>query len=211
MEALVHALVDRGAIDAQALHAATEKVEELAGEGPGRPEAIGPRLVARAWKDPAFKAALLRDAAAALKTHFGVDATNATAPTKLIVVANEDSSGAPAGEGARGGGGVHNLVVCTLCSCYPLSILGLSPGWYKDVRYRARAVRQPRKLLAEFGTHLDPTVDVRVHDSTADCRYLVLPARPHGTAGWSEDALAQLVSRDSMIGVAIPTAEAVAT
>ncbi len=100
----------------------------------------------------------------------------------------------------------HNLVVCTLCSCYPLSILGLSPSWYKDVRFRARAVRAPRALLAEFGTELPAATAVRVHDSTADCRYVVLPERPRGTEGWSEAELAALVTRDSMIGVSLPVA-----
>ena len=94
--------------------------------------------------------------------------------------------------------------MCTLCSCYPLSMLGLSPAWYKDVRYRARAVRAPRALLAEFGVALPPSTAVRVHDSTADCRYLVLPERPHGTDGWNEAQLAALVTRDSLIGVAVP-------
>ena len=101
---------------------------------------------------------------------------------------------------------MHNLVVCTLCSCYPPSILGLSPSWYKDVRFRARAVRAPRALLAEFGTELPAATAVRVHDSTADCRYVVLPERPRGTEGWSEAELAALVTRDSMIGVSLPVA-----
>lgn len=158
---------------------------------PGGPSALGPRIVARAWVDGGFRAALLEDAQRALAEWMGVDATNATAPTKLIVVANK--------------AGVHNLVVCTLCSCYPLSILGLSPSWYKDVRYRARCVRAPRALLAEFGTALPEATAVCVHDSTADCRYVVLPERPIGTEGWSEAELVALVTRDSMIGVSLPT------
>ena len=102
----------------------------------------------------------------------------------------------------------HNLVVCTLCSCYPLSILGLSPSWYKDIKYRARCVRAPRACLAEFSTALPEATAVRVHDSTADCRYVVLPERPSGTEGWSEAELAALVTRDSMIGVTLPTVPA---
>lgn len=112
-----------------------------------------------------------------------MDATNATAPTKLIVVANQADT--------------HNLVVCTLCSCYPLSILGLSPSWYKDVKYRARCVRAPRALLAEFGTTLPETTAVRVHDSTADCRYLVLPERPSGTEGCGARRSSRRSSRET--------------
>ena len=168
-------------------------MDELAEPGYARgAAALGPRLVARAWVDDGFRAALLADVQAALAATRGVDATNATAPTKLIVVPT-----AP---------GTHNLVVCTLCSCYPLSILGLSPGWYKDVRCRARAARAPRALLREFGTELADATAVVVHDSTADCRYVVLPERPAGTEGWSEAALAELVTRDAMIGVALPRA-----
>ena len=99
---------------------------------------------------------------------------------------------------------VHNLVVCTLCSCYPLPILGLSPDWYKSLAYRSRAVREPRSVLTEFGTELPDNVEVRVHDSTADLRYMVLPCRPAGTEGWGEEELRELVTRDSMIGVRLP-------
>ena len=197
-EALVAALTRNGNLDAARLQAAISKVEQLAApEYSSGPAALGPRLVARAWVDARFRRALLEDAQRALAEWMGVDATNATAPTKLIVVANQ--------------AGTHNLVVCTLCSCYPLSILGLSPSWYKDVKYRARCVRAPRALLAEFGTALPETTAVRVHDSTADCRYLVLPERPSGTEGWSEAELAALVTRDSMIGVTLPTAPAART
>jgi nitrile hydratase subunit alpha len=101
---------------------------------------------------------------------------------------------------------VHNLIVCTLCSCYPRMLLGLPPDWYKSRPYRSRAVSEPRKVLAEFGTHVPDDVDVRVHDSTADMRYLVLPLRPEGTAGWPEEKLAELATRDSMVGVAFARA-----
>ncbi len=112
------------------------------------------------------------------------------ATTRLIVVENRP--------------GLHNLVVCTLCSCYPRMLLGLPPDWYKSRAYRSRAVREPRAILSEFGTTLPDGVEVRVHDSTADMRYLVLPERPAGTEGWSADRLAALVGRDSMIGVTRP-------
>ena len=190
VEALISALTANAVVDKSALANVLEKVDVLASGALQQPEAIGPKLVAKAWVDDKFKQALLHDAASALHAAFGFDATNATAPTKLIVVANERDT--------------HNLVVCTLCSCYPLTILGLSPAWYKDVRFRARAVRTPRSLLAEFGTELAKDTQLRVHDSTADCRYLVLPARPDGTEGWTEDELAKLVTRDSMIGVRVP-------
>jgi nitrile hydratase len=194
-EALVVALTRNGNLDASRLQVAISKVEQLAApEFSSGGAALGPRLVARAWVDAGFRRALLEDAQRALAECMGVDATNATAPTKLIAVANQADT--------------HNLVVCTLCSCYPLSILGLSPSWYKDVKYRARCVRAPRALLAEFGTALPEGTAVRVHDSTADCRYLVLPERPIGTEEWSEAELAALVTRDSMIGVTLLTVPA---
>lgn len=143
-------------------------------------------MVARAWVDADFKARLLEDGNAAAR-ELGIDASNVNAPTKLTVVENTRE--------------VHNLVVCTLCSCYPAKLLGLSPQWYKSRIYRARALREPRAVLADFGTELPAQVSVRVHDSTADCRYLVLPLRPAHTEGWSEQRLADLVSRDSMIGL----------
>lgn len=133
---------------------------------------------------------LQEDASGAVE-ELGISATNSTTKTKLKVVESSSS--------------VHNLVVCTLCSCYPLSILGLSPPWYKSRSYRARAVREPRKMLADsFGLELPTETKVRVHDSTADLRYIVLPARPAGTEGWPEDKLARLVTRDSLIGVGVP-------
>lgn len=150
----------------------------------------GARLVARAWTDPAFKQRLLADAKKAAG-EIGVDCSNAP---DVVVLENTPKR--------------HHLVVCTLCSCYPKAILGIPPAWYKSVEYRARAVKDPRGVLAEFGTTLPRGVEVRVVDSTADLRYLVLPMRPAGTEGWSEDRLAALVTRDSMIGVTTPVAPA---
>ena len=149
----------------------------------------GARLVVRAWTDPAFKARLLADAPTAA-LELGLTTSNPNAPTKLTVVANES--------------GVHNLIVCTLCSCYPAALLGPSPAWYKSRSYRARAVRQPRDLLATaFGLTIPASTQVRVHDSTADLRYMVLPLRPVGSEGWTEDQLLALVTRDAMVGVAL--------
>ena len=148
-----------------------------------RTPALGAKVVARAWTDPAFKARLLADGSAALR-ELDID----PGALKLIVVENTAD--------------VHNVVVCTLCSCYPRMLLGLPPDWYKSTAYRARAVREPRALLAEFGTPVPDTVTVRVHDSTADMRYLVLPLRPAGTEAMDEAQLAALVTRDAMIGVA---------
>ena len=146
---------------------------------------LGAKLVARAWVDAAYRARLLaepRAAAAEVGVNLG--------PTHLIVV--EDTSA------------VHNVIVCTLCSCYPRMLLGVPPAWYKSREYRSRVVREPRAVLAEFGTVLPPHVDIRVHDSTADMRYMVLPLRPAGSAHLDEAALAQLVTRDSLIGVGVP-------
>jgi nitrile hydratase len=141
--------------------------------------------VARAWFDPAFRERLLADASAAV-AEMGIACP---ADTRLLAVENTPQ--------------VHNLVVCTLCSCYPSPLLGLPPDWYKSRSYRARAVRDPRGLLREFGTVIPDEVELRVHDSTANMRYLVLPLRPEGTAPLSEEELAALVTRDSMIGVAV--------
>ena len=142
----------------------------------------GAQVVARAWIDPAFKRRLLADGAAAI-AEFGLPSG---AP--LVVVENTPAD--------------HHMVVCTLCSCYPWAVLGLPPTWYKSFEYRSRAVIEPRAVLREFGLELDPAVTVHVHDSSAEVRYMVLPERPVGTAGLSEEALAGLVSRDAMIGVA---------
>ncbi len=151
-----------------------------------RSPADGARVVARAWTDPEFKARLIADGSAATR-EMGLDID----ALKLIVVENDAAT--------------HNVVVCTLCSCYPRTLLGLPPDWYKQRAYRSRTVKEPRKVLAEFGLYLPDDVTVRVHDSTADMRYIVLPARPAGTEGWTEEQLAAIVTRDCMIGVAVPS------
>jgi nitrile hydratase len=148
-----------------------------------RSPANGARLVARAWVDPPFKQRLLNDPKAAC-AEMGIDASGLT---EFVVLENTEQ--------------VHNLVVCTLCSCYPRPILGRPPDWYKSFAYRSRAVVEPRAVMAEFGTTLPSSVDVRVFDSSADIHYLVLPMRPPGTEGMTEAELADLVTRDSLIGV----------
>lgn len=175
-EAMIQGLVARGLLLPGELRAGIERAEMA---GP----ALGAGIVARAWIDPGFRSALLLDGRGAM-AGLGIEALEA----QIVVVQNTHVE--------------HNLVVCTLCSCYPRSILGSPPAWYVGKAYRARAVREPRKVLAEFGLDLGDEVRVRVHDSTANMRYLVLPVRPEGTAGWSEDRLKRLVTRDSMIGVA---------
>ena len=169
-------LIEKGILTADEVR---EAVERMDARGPH----LGAKVVARAWVDPAFKARLLKDGSAGAE-EAGVQMDQ---PTRLIVVENTPS--------------VHNLVVCTLCSCYPRMVLGIPPDWYKSRAYRSRAVRDPRAVLAEFGTHLSESTTVRVHDSTADMRYLVLPMQPKGTDGFDEAKLAALVTRDSMIGV----------
>jgi nitrile hydratase subunit alpha len=149
--------------------------------------ANGARVVARAWRDAAFRERLLADANAAI-AELGIDLTQ-WAPVTLRVVANEPNR--------------HNLIVCTLCSCYPLALLGPSPSWYKSDAYRARAVRDPRSVLAEFGTHLPRETTITVWDSTAELRYLVLPMRPPGTENATEAELQALVTRNGMIGTAL--------
>ncbi len=149
-----------------------------------RTPALGAKVVARAWIDPAFRTRLLADGRAACE-ELGISFYD---DTGLIVLENT--------------GKVHNLIVCTLCSCYPRPVLGLPPDWYKLRPYRARAVSEPRAVLAEFGTIIADDVEVRVSDSTAMVRYLVLPMRPDGTDGYTEEHLAALVTRDTMIGVA---------
>ncbi len=149
-----------------------------------RTSASGAKVVARAWVDPAYKARLLADPKAAV-AELGIDAS---ALNILVALENTDR--------------VHNVVVCTLCSCYPRPLLGYPPDWYKSLNYRSRMVVEPRGVLKEFGLELDPTVEVRVYDSTADMRYLVVPQRPPGTEYMREAELASLVTRDSMIGVA---------
>lgn len=169
-------LIEKGIITAEAVRQAVETIED-------RTPARGARLVARAWVDPDFKARLLADGSATAR-ELGID----LGPTRLMVVENTPD--------------LHNVIVCTLCSCYPVALLGLSPAWYKSAAYRSRVVREPRAVLAEFGTEIPEGVAVRVHDSTAELRYMVLPLRPVGTEGMDEETLASLVSRDAMIGVA---------
>ena len=138
-------------------------------------------IVARAWTDPAYRARLLENGKEAIK-ELGFDLD----PYEFTVMENTDDT--------------HNVIVCTLCSCYPRALLGMSPAWYKSSSYRARVVREPRAVLSEFGVNLSDDVDVRVHDSTAELRYMVLPQRPSGTDDWEEEKLARLVTRDSLIG-----------
>ncbi len=152
-----------------------------------RSPANGAALVAKAWSDPAFKERLLKDGSSACN-EMGFD----VGPMHLIAVENTDDT--------------HNIIVCTLCSCYPRNLLGLPPDWYKSRAYRSRTVKEPRKVLSEFGVTLGENTKVRVHDSTADMRYVVIPARPDGTSGMSEAELADLVTRDSMIGTGIARA-----
>lgn len=178
-EAVGELLIEKGVLSAEELRRAIEDVD-------ARSPALGARVVARAWLDPAFKARLLEDANAAA-AELGIDA----GPIPIRAVENTAT--------------LHNVICCTLCSCYPRLLLGLPPDWYKSRAYRSRVVREPRAVLAEFGTHIPDDVEVRVHDSTADLRYLVLPARPAGSEGLSEEQLAALVSRDCMIGTAVPT------
>ena len=168
-------LIEKGLIAADDVRRTVERIDS-------QTPSLGARVVARAWVDPAYKARLLADGSAAVE-ELGIPMEG----VRLVVVENTQE--------------VHNLIVCTLCSCYPRPVLGLPPDWYKSRVYRSRAVREPRALLAEFGTTLPDDVTVRVHDSTADMRYLVLPLRPDGTDGWEEARLADLVTRDSMVGV----------
>ena len=176
--ALRELLIAKGVLTADEVR---QQVEDMDARSPAQ----GAKVVAKAWVDPQYKALLLADGGAACLAA-GLD----RGPYKLVVVENTP--------------GTHNVVVCTLCSCYPRWLLGLPPDWYKSRAYRSRLVREPRSVLSEFGTEIGEDVVVRVHDSTADMRYLVLPQRPAGTEGWNEARLAQLVTRDSMIGVSLP-------
>jgi nitrile hydratase len=177
VKALESLLVEKGLLDPAAMDAWIEIYRDKVGPK------VGARVVARAWNDPDYKTRLIADGSAGIK-ELGI---SGHAVGHLRVVENT----------AR----VHNLVVCTLCSCYPHAVLGMSPAWYKKAAYRSRAVREPRSVLAEFGVEIPDDVAVEVWDSTAELRYLVLPQRPPGTDGWDEAALAKIVTRDSMIGV----------
>ncbi|CAA9216799.1 MAG: Nitrile hydratase, alpha chain [uncultured Acetobacteraceae bacterium] len=181
LDRLLEALRTRGVVTDEELAARQASTDSASPE-------TGARMVARAWLDPEYRALLLRDGKAAAEA-MGV--SMAGAPPLGVL---EDTP-------AR-----HHLVVCTLCSCYPRAVLGYPPHWYKSFAYRARAVREPRAVLAEWGTALPDSVDVRVVDSTADYRWMVLPLRPAGTEGWSEDQLTSIVSRDALVGAALPQA-----
>lgn len=186
-EALEALLVERGLLDPGKVDQIIDYVEHQLGP------MHGARVVAKAWVDPDFKSRLLADGNAALE-ELGI-----TGPQTdhLVVVENTPE--------------VHNAVVCTLCSCYPWAVLGLPPTWYKSFAYRSRVVREPRTVLAEMGLELPAEREIRVWDSSAEVRYLVLPERPAGTEGWSEEQLAAIVTRDAMIGVAAVEAPAAAT
>lgn len=181
LEKLVAALIRRGVTTEEEIAA------KIASTNRASPE-MGARMVARAWVDPAYRALLLRDGTAAAEA-MGVPMAGAP-PLGVL----EDTER------------LHHLVVCTLCSCYPRAVIGYPPHWYKSAAYRARAVREPRAVLAEFGTVLPEGVQVRVVDSTADYRWMVLPLRPAGTEGWAEARLAALVERDHLVGVSLPKA-----
>ncbi|MGI9381609.1 MAG: nitrile hydratase subunit alpha [Methyloligellaceae bacterium] len=171
-------LVEKGIVSADEMRAQLEAID-------AKSPAAGARMVAKAWTDPAFKARMLEDVNAAAE-ELGIDAGS------IPIRAVENTAG------------THNVIVCTLCSCYPRLLIGLPPDWYKSRAYRSRTVREPRAVLAEFGTTLPDDVNIAVHDSTADLRYLVLPMRPPGTDDMSAAELEALVTRDCMIGVTLP-------
>jgi nitrile hydratase subunit alpha len=180
VRALETVLTEKGYIDPAALDLIIEAYETKVGPHNGA------RVIARAWSDPAFKRALLEDASKAVRTM----GHESRVGDHLVAVENTPQ--------------LHNMVVCTLCSCYPWEVLGLPPVWYKSAPYRSRAVKDPRGVLADFGVKLPKETQIRVWDSTAETRFLVLPMRPGGTEGWSEERLAQLVTRDCMIGTGLP-------
>lgn len=179
LEKLVAALSTKGLVSE------AEITERQAITDRASPE-IGARMVARAWTNPEYYALLMRDGKAAAEA---MGASMAGAP-ELGVLENTPKQ--------------HHLVVCTLCSCYPRALLGYPPGWYKSFAYRSRAVREPRAVLAEWGTPMADDVEIRVVDSTADYRWMVLPMRPAGTEGWSAEKLASIITRDALVGVAVP-------
>ena len=180
VRALETVLVEKGYVDTAALDGIVEMYEKKIGPH------IGARVVAKAWRDPAFRKALLEDATGAISALDGFGRVG----DHLVAVENTPR--------------VHNLVVCTLCSCYPWDVLGLPPVWYKSFPYRSRAVKEPRAVLADFGVTLPADIEIRVWDSTAETRFLVVPMRPAGTDGWDEARLAALVTRDSMVGTGLP-------
>ncbi|HVL72531.1 MAG TPA: nitrile hydratase subunit alpha [Beijerinckiaceae bacterium] len=180
VRALESLLVEKGYVDPAAVDALIETYETKIGPRNGA------RVVAKAWADPAYRERLFADATAAI-AELGFTGRQGE---HMVAVENTPEE--------------HNLVVCTLCSCYPWPVLGLPPVWYKSAPYRSRAVIEPRAVLAEFGVSLPETTRIRVWDSTAEIRYLVVPMRPEGTQGWSEERLAALVTRDCMIGTGLP-------
>jgi len=180
VRALETVLTEKGYVDPAALDLIIETYETKVGPHNGA------RVVAKAWSDPAFKRALLEDASAAVRTM----GHESRVGDHLVAVENTPQ--------------LHNMIVCTLCSCYPWEVLGLPPVWYKSAPYRSRAVKDPRGVLADVGVKLSKDTQIRVWDSTAEIRYLVVPMRPKGTDGWSEEKLAELVTRDSMIGTGLP-------
>ena len=182
VRALETILTEKGYVDPAALDSIIETYETKIGPH------IGAQVVARAWTDPGFREALLADASKAIAQ---LDLQQKVGD-HLIAVENTPST--------------HNMIVCTLCSCYPWDLLGLPPAWYKSAPYRSRTVKEPRKVLADFGVALPDETKVRVWDSTAETRFIVLPMRPAATEGWSEEKLASLVTRDSMIGTGFPKA-----
>jgi len=182
VRALETILTEKGYIDPAALDAIVQAYETRIGPH------IGANVVAKAWSDPDFKKALLEDGSKAVRT-LGVGHVSRVGDS-LVVVENTPQR--------------HNMVVCTLCSCYPWDVLGLPPVWYKAAPYRSRTVKDPRGVLADFDMILPKETEIRVWDSTAETRFLVLPMRPSGTDGWSEEQLAELVTRDSMIGTGFP-------
>ena len=179
VRALETVLTEKGYVDPAALDLIVDAYETRIGPH------IGAQVVAKAWTDPAFKAALLEDATKAIST-LGI---TQKVGDHLLAVENTATT--------------HNIVVCTLCSCYPWDVLGLPPVWYKSSPYRSRTVKEPRAVLADFGVTLPPQTNIRVWDSTAETRFMVVPMRPDGTDGWSETELAQLVTRNSMVGTGL--------
>jgi len=180
-EILERHLNDHGHVDPSDIDAAIAAAESASGDEPSA--TLGARVVARAWVDAEFRARLLTDPVNTISEYL---------PQTVPIAVLEDTPS------------VHNVIVCTLCSCYPSGLLGNPPAWYKSFEYRSRVVREPRAVLAEFGMEVDSDVELRVHDSTAEQRYLVLPLRPAGTEGWDQDQLARLVTRNAMIGTGRP-------
>ena len=180
VRALESILIEKGYVESAALDRIAQAYETRIGPH------IGARVIAKAWSDPAFKRSLVEDATPAVNAFVHEHRVG----DHLVAVENTPE--------------LHNMVVCTLCSCYPWDVLGLPPVWYKSFAYRSRAVKEPRAVLADFGVTLPASTDIRVWDSTAETRFLVLPMRPANTEGWSEDRLAALVTRDCMIGTGLP-------